>query len=190
MPFLLCPALMGAENDEHVAKARRLVSQMAAGEFDAAVEPFDQTMKRVLPAGKLDEVWNGVIEQFGTFEESAETRVEQVQQYTLVFVTCKFALGKLDAKVVFNPQGEIGGLFFVPSGKYQPPGYVDRRKFDEEEVTVGTGLLRLPGTLSIPKAEGPFPAIVLVHGSGPNDRDETIGPNKPFRDLAQGLASR
>jgi uncharacterized protein len=31
---------------------------------------------------------------------------------------------------------------------------------------------------------------VLVHGSGPNDRDETLGPNKPFCDLAQGLASR
>jgi alpha-beta hydrolase superfamily lysophospholipase len=34
------------------------------------------------------------------------------------------------------------------------------------------------------------PAVVLVHGSGPNDRDETIGPNKPFRDLAWGLAER
>lgn len=30
--------------------------------------------------------------------------------------------------------------------------------------------------------------MVLVAGSGPNDRDETIGPNKPFRDLAFGLA--
>ena len=36
----------------------------------------------------------------------------------------------------------------------------------------------------------PFPGVVLVHGSGPNDRDESIGPNKPFRDLAEGLASR
>ena len=34
------------------------------------------------------------------------------------------------------------------------------------------------------------PGVVLVHGSGPNDRDETIGPNKPFRDLAWGLATR
>jgi dienelactone hydrolase len=42
----------------------------------------------------------------------------------------------------------------------------------------------------MPIGAGPFPAIVLVHGSGPNDRDETIGPNKPFRDLALGLASR
>ena len=32
--------------------------------------------------------------------------------------------------------------------------------------------------------------VVLVHGSGPNDADETIGANKPFKDLAWGLASR
>ncbi len=42
----------------------------------------------------------------------------------------------------------------------------------------------------MPKGSGPFPAIVLVHGSGPNDCDETIGPNKPFKDLAWGLATR
>jgi hypothetical protein len=35
-----------------------------------------------------------------------------------------------------------------------------------------------------------FPAVVLVHGSGPHDRDETLGANKLFRDIAEGLASR
>lgn len=34
------------------------------------------------------------------------------------------------------------------------------------------------------------PLVILVHGSGANDRDETLGPNKPFRDLAQGLAQQ
>ncbi len=34
------------------------------------------------------------------------------------------------------------------------------------------------------------PLVILVHGSGGNDRDETLGPNKPFRDLAQGLAQQ
>lgn len=48
----------------------------------------------------------------------------------------------------------------------------------------------LPATLTLPKGDGLFPAVVLVHGSGPNDRDETIGPNKPFKDLAWGLATR
>jgi hypothetical protein len=44
--------------------------------------------------------------------------------------------------------------------------------------------------LSIPKGEGPFAAVILVHGSGPHDRDEAVGANRPFRDLAGGLASR
>jgi len=53
---------------------------------------------------------------------------------------------------------------------------------------VGSGEWALPGTLTTPVGPGPFPAVVLVHGSGPNDRDETVEANKPFRDLALGLA--
>ena len=42
----------------------------------------------------------------------------------------------------------------------------------------------------MPAGDGPFPALVLLHGSGPNDRDENILGNRPFRDLAWGLSSR
>jgi hypothetical protein len=56
-------------------------------------------------------------------------------------------------------------------------------------MTVGVGDWLLPGTLTMPVGEGPFPAVILVHGSGPNDRDETVEMNKPFKDLAWGLAS-
>ncbi len=62
--------------------------------------------------------------------------------------------------------------------------------FQERQVTVGSGEWALPGTLMLPDGAGPFPVVVLVHGSGAHDRDETIGPNKPFRDLAWGLASQ
>jgi len=48
----------------------------------------------------------------------------------------------------------------------------------------------LPAVLTMPALEKPVPAAVLLSGSGPNDRDETIGPNKPLRDLARGLADR
>jgi uncharacterized protein len=70
-----------------------------------------------------------------------------------------------------------------------PPAYVDPGAFTETEVTVGAAPWELPGTLSMPVGEGPFPAVVLLAGSGPNDRDGTIGPNAPLRDLAWGLAS-
>ena len=63
-----------------------------------------------------------------------------------------------------------------------PPRYTER------EIVVGTAPLALPGLLTLPPGEGPYPLVVLVHGSGPNDRDETVGPNRPSRDLAHGLA--
>ncbi len=94
---------------------------------------------------------------------------------------------------MFDNNRCIAGLFFVPpepiSGVYTPPNYVSKEAFFEQEVIFGTKGWELPGTLSIPEGEGPFPVLLLVHGSGPQDRDQSIGPNKPFKDLAWGLAS-
>ena len=75
--------------------------------------------------------------------------------------------------------------------EYQPPAYAVPTSFHEQEVTVGANSeWPLPATLTLPAGNGPFPAIVLVHGSGPGDRDETQLANKPFKDLAWGLASQ
>jgi hypothetical protein len=61
----------------------------------------------------------------------------------------------------------------------------------ERELTFPSDNLQVPATLCLPlTANGPVPLVVFVAGSGPNDRDETIGPNKPFRDIAWGLAER
>ena len=75
--------------------------------------------------------------------------------------------------------------------EYHPPAYVVSSSFTEQQVNVGAGTeWALPATLTLPTGKGSVPAVVLVHGSGPNDRDETRGPNKPFQDLAWGLASQ
>ena len=170
--------------------ARALVSEMAAGQFEKAIEPFDPIMKHALPADKLKEVWDGLTKQYGPFQRATAATTEKVQQYEVVYVTCEFQKGTLDAKVVFTQKNEVTGLFFIPSGRYKSPSYADASKFEEKEISIGKGIWRLPGTLSLPNGSGPFPCVILVHGSGPHDRDETIGPNKPFRDLAYGLATR
>ncbi len=50
--------------------------------------------------------------------------------------------------------------------------------------------LVLAGTLTKPDREGPFPAVLLVTGSGPQDRDETIFGHKPFKVIAEFLSDR
>lgn len=52
------------------------------------------------------------------------------------------------------------------------------------------GPVPLPAKLTLPAGTGPFPAVVIVHGSGAGDMDGTLGPNKPYVDLARGLAER
>lgn len=49
---------------------------------------------------------------------------------------------------------------------------------------------KLVGALTIPDGTGPFPAVILISGSGAQDRDETISGHKPFLVLADSLARR
>jgi hypothetical protein len=96
------------------ALAKDLVNAMASGDYKKAVENFDGTMKNALPAEKLQEVWNSLIAQSGPFVEQLGTRREKILLYDVIFVTCKFENAVLDAKVVFDGNKQIAGLFFVP----------------------------------------------------------------------------
>ncbi|MGN1172895.1 MAG: alpha/beta hydrolase family protein [Muribaculaceae bacterium] len=61
----------------------------------------------------------------------------------------------------------------------------------ERDVEVVTDTFRLPGTFVLPDGVvGKVPCVVFMHGSGPNDRDETIGPNNVFKGLADSLSAK
>ncbi|WP_067875827.1 alpha/beta hydrolase family protein [Nocardia vermiculata] len=59
--------------------------------------------------------------------------------------------------------------------------------YPSEDVTYRSGDITIAGTLTLPEAPGPHPAVVLVTGSGPQDRDEQIAGHKPFLLLADTL---
>ncbi|NOX89109.1 MAG: alpha/beta fold hydrolase [Calditrichaeota bacterium] len=178
--------------EQPIKLGRQFVTLLEKSRFDSAYSFFDAKMKEALPAEKLKGIWQSLQSQTGAFKKQGSVRTETFQQYRIVYVTCEFEKSALDAKIVFDAQNKIAGLFFVPHQEpksYEAPDYVDPNKFVEIDTLKLHTTWALPTSLSLPNGEGPFPAVVLVHGSGPNDRDETIGPNKPFRDLAWGLAS-
>jgi len=105
----------GIETTSIETLAKDLVNSLARGDYKKAVENFDGTMKKALPAEKLQQVWNSLIAQSGPFVEQLGTRKEKILQYDVIFVTCKFENAVLDTKVVFDRTKQIAGLFFVPS---------------------------------------------------------------------------
>lgn len=60
----------------------------------------------------------------------------------------------------------------------------------DEEVTFRNGSIRIAGTLSIPAGTGPFPAVVLLTGSGPQNRDSELFGFRPFKLMADSFAQR
>jgi len=191
----LSPSQALEQDPESVAT--EAVNQMVARNFSKLESHFDDRMQSALPQDKVSAVWDAVLEQAGPFQRIVGTHVAEQQGYQIVFVTCAFKFASLDVKIALDSRGRIAGLFFVPSAAaseerkpWTAPAYAKPANFHESEVTVGSGQWKLPGTLTMPNGKGPFPAVVLVHGSGPHDQDEAIGGNKPFKDLAWGLASQ
>ena len=175
-------------------EAQAFVEMLQKQEFAKAQTLFTAQMQAALPEDKLKATWTTLAMQAGVFKRQRNSRVEVVGDMRRVTVTCEFERAVLDLVVAYNPAGLIGGFnvrpYAPPTPPWSAPTYADATKYMEADVTVGGPEWPLPGTLTMPAGTGPFPAVVLVHGSGPNDRDETIGPNKTFKDLALGLASR
>lgn len=84
-------------------------------------------------------------------------------------------------------QGGVEGTFQLKPAQAAAAGPLP---YQEEEVTFKNGAVTLGGTLTLPEGKGPFPAVVLISGSGQQNRDEEISlvPGyRPFRVIADHL---
>ena len=172
------------------AAATRLLDHLDAGDYAAAEAMLDPRMAAAVPADKLKAVWESLPAQAGVAKGRGEASVTSQQGVQLVAVPLHYAQAAFVAKVAVRPDGTIAGFLIQPAPPPAAAAPAADAPYVERDLAVGSGALALPATLALPKGAGPFAAVVLVHGSGPQDRDETIGANRPFLDLARGLAER
>ncbi len=134
------------------------------------------------------------LKTLGAVKSMEDPSVTESGEYTVYSVPCSFETQNLDVVISIDAENRIAGIVM---GQYTGTEGEETASLpsgvSEEELALpveGHDGWELGGTLTLPEGDGPFPAVVLVQGSGASDRDETLGANKPFRDLAWGLAEK
>ncbi|WP_129714031.1 DUF3887 domain-containing protein [Pedobacter sp. SYP-B3415] len=173
--------------------ANEFFDRMREEKYKEAHAFFDESVQTKITEANLQELWTRMVADIGK-AQSADAIQSRVQnEYFVVTVNGKFERGEQNFMVVFNKTNKIVGLFLQPksaSAAYRLPAYADTASYKEQQVYVQTPGHQLAAVITTPKNVSRFPIVVMVHGSGPGDMDETVGPNKPFKDLAAGLASK
>jgi fermentation-respiration switch protein FrsA (DUF1100 family) len=183
----------GLARVDHVAYAKLLVDHMVTDDFVLVTQRFNAKMKEAVSVDHLAKGWAALMVQVGDFKEVKDARAEKRGDVDVAIVTCAFDRADVDVQVSYDANDLVSGFFFQPAEttKFDPPPYAKDDSFHEEPITVGDRDWPLPGKLTTPTiGAAPFPCVVMIQGSGPQDEDETISGNKPFRDLAWGLASQ
>jgi dienelactone hydrolase len=189
-------SLLAAEpGDKPAAAARKALDLLLAEKYPDLTGLLTSSAKERLTVDFLHDKVGGEIRTFGQVSSIGEPVAAKDGDNTLVSFPVHFAATRVYIQFTLDASLQVAGLFIRPLNAplpkvWQRPAYSNPGAFTQRDVTVGSDEWKLGGTLTIPVGKGPFPGVVLVHGPGPNDRDEEIYSNRIFRDIAEGLASR
>ena len=138
---------------------------------------FDETVKSQMSESILKDTEQQLNSQLGNFNKIIEINNES----DTYFFYSDFENMKLDIKITFNENSKIIGFFFTPHKEFKTQNSLGN------DLNIKSNNVELKGTLLIPKENKLKKLVIFVHGSGPQDRDETIFENKPFKDIAENL---
>lgn len=174
-----------------VAITSKTLEFLKAGQADSVVKFFDKTMEKSLTAESLNQIWAGLQTSAGQLKSIEKTKITPYDKYFLSETSLVFEGRTFKYRLSFDSDNKISGMYFVPlKVNKKNKTLVENDVFIEVETYVKSGNIKLPAIYCRPKNMEDFPVAVLVHGSGPNDMDETLGPNKIFLDIAHGLANQ
>lgn len=186
-----------ASNSEanSLTAAETVYTYLLERSFDAVADMLDDNVKAMLSGDAFETAYTSQIEPAGKFVDIVDKKVATANGAVTVTLIAGHENGQVQLTCVFTTEGKITGIGLVnlsaaaevadPLPLDLPNGAVERK------VTLHPGTEKeLTGALVLPQGfTEDTSVVVMAHGSGISDLDETIGPNKPFRDIAYGLAA-
>lgn len=176
-----------------------IVNEMQSNNWTALKKHFSLPIRILFRPTDLEKSLATVQKSLGQLTGSRVPQIDHERWTTVVKVPLIFEDVDYGMVLRTTPGGKLLGLHFSSLSDlklgpgWEPPSYADP-KVTETPIQLGPGGWKVEGIFCLPSLDGPradaahYPCVIFLGGSGPCDRDCTIGNNKPFRDLALGLA--
>ena len=182
-----------AQQTDYKAKSTKIFEQIRNREFSSVTALFDTNISKRIDTTRLRSTWDKLLPIAGPFVKVISIEKDTSDTNNAIIQHLQFEKRKIDFKLVYSENGKIKGIMFLPDKpreRYKLPDYHKPELIKDSVIAIQDGPFRLPGILTKPNKAGRFPAVILIHGSGPNDKDETVGPMKIFKDISIGLAQQ
>ncbi len=178
-----------ADRSKQREHARQFIDLLADEQYEVASQWFDEEEFPVR-ATDVENIWTATVEDSAGVDSvqtvAYSANIIGIDSYT---VRARISGDEFEISIGFTANG-IAIFDVLELTEWSRPAYIDPSAFTTEELALETPLdCELGATLTVPETDEQVPGMVLVHGNGPHDRDTAIGPNRPFKELAQGLAS-
>ena len=174
-----------------IDRGQRVLRLMMAADTDSLYAEMTTEMQSAIGKMQLKVMWHTLQLTFGKLQSMGEWTEQTTMGYDIAACPLQMEHGRLLFSVTFAGD-RIAGMFFT---RHDAQAQTTTTEADttgtdihEEHEWLECDGYRMPAILTRPASCTDAPCIVIVHGSGPNDMDGTVGSNKPYRELALRLA--
>lgn len=175
------------------AVAQDFVDDFVNRNFDVLLTNYSYSddMKALFTKETMEEVSGQIEKSYGESTRISGVKVQERPDFVIVSIGVDFPDAALAYNIVFSHEGLLSGFNYNEIASIDSFFGVALDGSVETAVSFGDENFLIEGTLSIPDmGQAKYPVAILVHGSGPHDRDQSIYGNKPFRDIAEGLLQK
>lgn len=192
--FLSAFSFSLSQNEELEEKSLEIIQNLKNGKVDVIYSEFDDNMKSQITVDQVSMIWTQLISAFGDYKGIKTQNTIPSGNFSIVTTKLIFENSYANFKLTFDDSNQISGFFIAPESisqdeQYKLPDYIQTNNIVEEDIELDAEF-KLKGKLTFNSKISKDIVFVLIHGSGPQDMDLTIGPNKFFKNLAFGLSEK
>lgn len=175
-----------------IAIAQKFAKHIVNGRFEKASEYCGEQEQKKMEK-ELKDLWEQSGVGLGKLRSFGEASAEEMGDRKLVTIPATFENGSVQMAILVDTDETVVWIKYQSltvrgGGTSEATG--EKADLDMRDVSFGKEPWVVKGKLALPKGKKSVPAVILVHGTGPRDADQTTGAYKPFENLAQGLASQ